>query len=641
MSKVLGIDLGTGNSAMCIYENGAVKMINNSEGNPTTPSVIAFNNDGTTTVGQIAKRQAVMNPKTVIHSVKRLIGKKYSQVQDLKKVLAYDIVENKNGMAAVKIGEKVYSPEEISAKVLMKLKTDAEAYLGEKIKDAVITVPAYFGDAERNATRDAGRIAGLNVLRIINEPTAAALAYGMDKSDSKIIAVGDIGCGTSDATILEYGNGVFEVLATAGDPLLGGDDIDEAMMKFLADDFKKQYGIDLLADNTSKARLKEACEKAKCELSNATMSTISLPFISANASGPLHLTFDFTRAQLEKIVSEVFDKFETQVRQCIKDSGKDVSEISDIIMVGGTTRIPYVQEFFKRIFGKDVNKSVNPDEAVAQGAAIQGAVLGGDKTVGDILLLDVTSLSFGLETLGGVFTRLIDRGTTIPVKKTETFTTASDNQGAVTLKIYQGERDVAAQNKLIGNFDLDGIPPAPRGVPKIEVSFDVDASGILTVSAKDLGTGKESHITITQNSGLSEEEIQRMVKDAEINREADKKFKEDQETLNKADSIVFNLEKQMKDLSGKLPADLESQLNEKISTVKSQKDAKDIEGLKKSTEELQQLAMKMGEEIYKNAQSAGAGNSNGNGNSYGYDYDENESKSAKTNPDGSVDAEVV
>lgn len=635
--KVLGIDLGTGNSAMCIYENGQVKMINNSEGNPTTPSVIAFNNDGTTTVGQIAKRQAVMNPKTVIHSVKRLIGKKYNQIQDLKKVLAYDIVENKNGNAAVKIREKVYSPEEISAKVLAKLKADAEAYLGETITDAVITVPAYFGDAERNATRDAGRIAGLNVLRIINEPTAAALAYGMDKQDKKIIAVGDIGCGTSDISILEYGDGVFEVLATNGNPLLGGDDIDEAMMKFLADDFKKQNGIDLLADNTSKARLKEACEKAKCELSNATVSTISLPFISANASGPLHLTFDFTRAQLEKIVSEVFDKFETQVRQCIKDSGKDVSEISDIIMVGGTTRIPYVQEFFKRIFGKDVNKSVNPDEAVAQGAAIQGAVLGGDKSVGDILLLDVTSLSFGLETLGGVFTRLIDRGTTLPVRKTETFTTAADNQPAVTLKIFQGERDVAAQNKLIGNFDLDGIPPAPRGMPKIEVTFDVDANGILTVTAKDLGTQKEAHITITQNAGLSEEEIQRMIKDAELNKEADKKFKEDQDTLNKADSMIFNLEKQMKDLSGKLPTGLESQLNEKIAVVKSQKDAKDIEGLKKSIEELQQLAMKMGEEIYKNAQAAG----NGNGNSYGYDYAENDSKSAKTNPDGSVDAEVV
>ena len=622
--KVLGIDLGTGNSAMCIYENGAVKMINNSEGNPTTPSVIAFNNDGTTTVGQIAKRQAVMNPKTVIHSVKRLIGKKYNQVQDLKKVLAYDIVENKNGNAAVKIREKVYSPEEISAKVLAKLKADAEAYLGEKITDAVITVPAYFGDAERNATRDAGRIAGLNVLRIINEPTAAALAYGMDKQDKKIIAVGDIGCGTSDISILEYGDGVFEVLATNGNPLLGGDDIDEAMMKFLADDFKKQNGIDLLADNTSKARLKEACEKAKCELSNATVSTISLPFISANASGPLHLTFDFTRAQLEKIVSEVFDKFETQVRQCIKDSGKDVSEISDIIMVGGTTRIPYVQEFFKRIFGKDVNKSVNPDEAVAQGAAIQGAVLGGDKSVGDILLLDVTSLSFGLETLGGVFTRLIDRGTTLPVRKTETFTTASDNQPAVTLKIFQGERDIAAQNKLIGNFDLDGIPPAPRGVPKLEVTFDVDANGILTVSAKDLGTGKANSIVITQNAGLTEEEIQRMIKDAELNKEADKKFREDQNTLNSADSLIINLEKQIKDNSEKIPEDLKNELEEKIKIVKEKKDRKEIDGLKVALQDLQTYAMKLGESIYNNQQNQNA------------ETNESTNASAET-----VDAEVV
>lgn len=408
--------------------------------------------------------------------------------------------------------------------------------------------------------------------------------------------------GTSDISILEYGDGVFEVLATNGDPLLGGDDIDEAMMKFLADDFQKQNGINLLNDNTSKARLKEACEKAKCELSNATVSNISLPFITANASGPLHLNFDFTRAQLEKIVSEVFDKFETQVRQCIKDSGKDVSEISDIIMVGGTTRIPYVQEFFKRIFQKDVNKSVNPDEAVAQGAAIQGAVLGGDKSVGDILLLDVTSLSFGLETLGGVFTRLIDRGTTLPVRKTETFTTASDNQPAVTLKIFQGERDVAAQNKLIGNFDLDGIPPAPRGVPKLEVTFDVDANGILTVSAKDLGTGKANSIVITQNAGLTEEEIQRMIKDAELNKEADKKFKEEQNTLNSADSLIINLEKQIKDNSEKIPEGLKNELDEKIKIVKEKKDQKEIDGLKAALQDLQTYAMKLGESIYNNQQ---------------------------------------
>ena len=594
MGKVLGIDLGTGNSCFCVYENGNATVIANSDGSKTTPSVVAFNSDGTRTVGAVAKRQMVMNPKSVIHSAKRLIGKKYNLVKDLQKLLAYEIGSGNDGRVIIKVNGKDYSPEEISASVLSKIKDDAEAFLGEDIKDVVITVPAYFGDAERQATKDAGRIAGLNVLRIINEPTAACLAYGLDKGGSKIIAVGDIGCGTSDISILEYGDGVFEVLATNGDALLGGDDLDEALMKYVAEVFEKENGVNLLNDSQAKARLKEACEKAKCELSTTTTTNINLPFITANQNGPVHLTMDISRAKFEQIISPIIDKFETKVRECIKDSGKKLEDISDIVMVGGTTRIPYVQNFFKRIFGKEVNKTVNPDEIVATGAAIQGAILGGDKSAGDMVLLDVVSLSYGIETLGGVFTKMIEKGTTIPCKKSETFSTAVDGQPAITVRVFQGERAKAEDNKLIGNFDLDGIPPAPRGTPRIEITYDVDANGILTISAKDLGTGKENHITITGNSGLSEEEIKRMVQEAEENKEKDNKFKEEQEILNHTDSLVFSVEKSLDSAS----ENLRNEIKPLIEKVKDLRAKKDIEGLKNSIEELQKASMKIGEELY-------------------------------------------
>ena len=632
--KVLGIDLGTSNSCFAIYEAGQPNVIVNAEGSKTTPSIVAFNQDGTRVVGQVAKRQMILNPKNVVHSAKRLIGKKFDQVKDLKKILAYDIVEGKSGAALVKIGDKEYTPEEISSMVLAKIKADAEAYLGEKITDAVITVPAYFGDSERQATKDAGKIAGLNVLRIINEPTAGCLAYGLDKKDSKTIVVFDIGAGTSDVSILEYGDGVFEVLATNGDSLLGGDDIDEALMRYVNSEFQKENGIDLLKDTQAKARLKEACEKAKCELSNALTTNINLPFITADANGPKHLSVDVTRAKFEQIVSSVFDKFEEKCQICIKDSGKSLDEISDVIMVGGSTRIPYIQEFAKRVFKKDVNKSINPDEAVAIGACIQGAVLSGDETVGNVVLLDVVSLSYGIETLGGVFTKMIEKGTTIPFKKTETFSTAADNQPAVSIRVFQGERAKAMDNKLIGNFDLDGIPPAPRGVPKIEVTFDIDANGILSITAKDLGTNKENHITITGSSSLTDEEIQRMVKDAELNAEADKKFKEDQDLLNKADALVFNLEKQLKDNEDKISQDLKDTVTGLIDQVKKSREAKDIEELKKLVSDLEANAMKIGEEIYKSANPNGAPNG-------GFEDLMNQFKNGKVNPDGSVDAEPM
>ena len=607
MSKIVGIDLGTSTSCVSIYENGQATVIANAEGFRTTPSVVGFSKSGERLVGTQAVRQAVTNPKKTIHSVKRLIGHKYSEIENVAKLVAYDVVAKDNGDAAVKVDETIYSPEEISSMILAKLKRDAEAYLGTEVKQAVITVPAYFSDSQRQATKDAGKIAGLEVLRIINEPTAAALAYGIDKKENdKTIVVFDIGGGTSDTSILECGDGVFEVLATNGDSLLGGKDFDEALVKYIANKFKGETGVDVSKDPQALQRLTEAAEKAKCELSTAQSSEINLPFISMNADGPVHLNETITRAKFEELVSGIFDKFEEKCQICLKDSGKALSDIDEIILVGGSTRIPYIQNFAKRVFGKDVNKSINPDEAVSMGASIQAAVLAGDDSMGDIVLLDVTSLSLGIETMGGVMTKMIVRNTTIPTKKTEMFSTAADNQPAVTIKIFQGERERATDNKLVGEFNLDGILPAPRGVPQIEVTFDLDANGILNVSAIDKGTGKEQHISVTPNGGLSEDEINRMVKEAELHAEEDKKFKEEQTALNQADSMIFNLEKTLKENDEKIPEDLKTSINTKLEALKKAKDEKNFDEIKKIQEELQQEMMKIGEAIYKAQQEANA-----------------------------------
>ena len=605
MSKVIGIDLGTSTSCVSIYENGQAVVIANAEGFRTTPSIVGFSKTGERLVGTAASRQAVTNPKRTIHSVKRLIGHKFTEIKDVAKLVAYDVVAKDNGDAAVKVDETIYSPEEISSMILAKLKRDAEAYLGETVTQAVITVPAYFNDAQRQATKDAGKIAGLEVLRIINEPTAAALAYGIDKKENdKTIVVFDIGGGTSDISILDCGDGVFEVLATNGDSLLGGKDFDEAVVKFICAKFKEETGVDLSKDSQALQRLTEAAEKAKCELSSAQVSDINLPFISMNADGPIHLNETLTRAKFEELVGGIFDKFEEKCQTCIKDSGVSISDIDEVILVGGSTRIPYIQNVAKRIFNKEPNRSINPDEAVSMGSAIQGAVLGGDTTMGDIVLLDVTSLSLGIETMGGVMTKMIEKNTTIPAKKTEIFSTAVDNQPAVTIKIFQGERERATDNKLVGEFNLDGILPAPRGVPQIEVTFDLDANGILNVTAKDKGTGKEQHISVTPNGGLTDEEIERMVKDAELHAEEDKKFKEEQTVLNQADSMIFNLEKTMKENDEKIPEDLKTTINSKLEALKKAKDEKNIDEIKKIQEELQQEMMKIGEAIYKAQQEA-------------------------------------
>ena len=606
MSKVVGIDLGTSTSAISIYENGQTTVIANAEGLRTTPSIVGFSKSGERLVGSQAVRQAVTNPKKTIHSVKRLIGHKFKEVENVAKLVAYDVVAKDNGDAAVKIDETIYSPEEISSMILAKLKRDAEAYLGTEIKQAVITVPAYFSDAQRQATKDAGKIAGLEVLRIINEPTAAALAYGIDKTETdKTIAVFDLGGGTADCSILECGDGVFEVLSTNGDSLLGGKDFDEALVKYIANKFKTETGIDISKDSQALQRLTEAAEKAKCELSSAQTTDINLPFISMNSDGPVHLNETITRAKFEEIISDILIRFKEKCEICIKDSGKSLSEIDEILMIGGSTRIPYVQEFAKKIFKKDVNKSINPDEAVSMGAAIQAAILAGDTSMGDVVLLDVTSLSLGIETMGGVMTKMIEKNTTIPTKKTEMFSTAVDNQPAVDIVVFQGERERARDNKMLGTFKLDGILPAPRGIPQIEVTFDLDANGILSVTAKDMGTGKEQHISITPNSGLSDEEIEKMVKDAELHAEEDKKFKEEQTTLNQAESMIFNLEKTMKENDEKIPEDLKSTINSKLDALKKAKDEKNFDEIKKIQEELQQEMMKIGEAIYKAQQEKG------------------------------------
>jgi molecular chaperone DnaK len=599
MGKIIGIDLGTTNSCMSVMEGGEPVVISNSEGNRTTPSIVA-EKDGELLVGTIAKRQAVTNHKNTIFSAKRFIGHRADEVEAERKNMPFDTKAGANGEVEIKMGDKWYRPQEISARVLQKLKADAEAYLGQPVTEAVITVPAYFNDAQRQATKDAGKIAGLEVKRIINEPTAAALAYGLDKKNKNIkVAVFDLGGGTFDVSILELGDGVFEVISTNGDTHLGGDDFDQHIIDWLVSSFKKQEGIDLSKDQMALQRLKEAAEKAKIELSSAQETDINLPFITADASGPKHLNLKLSRSKLEELVSDLIERTRVPSEKALKDAKMSAKDIQEVVLVGGMTRMPAVVEMAKKIFGKEPHKGVNPDEVVAIGAAIQGGVLMGD--VKDILLLDVTPLSLSIETLGGVATRVIERNTTIPTSKSQVFSTASDNQPSVDVHVVQGEREMAADNKSLGRFILDGIAPAPRGVPQVEVTFDIDANGILTVTAKDKGTGKTQHITIQGSGNLSDAEIEKMRKDAEKHAEDDKKKKEQAETRNKADSLVFQLEKTMRENDAKIKDDLKKSVNEKIGALKDLlKDEKaDYEAIKKATETLEQEAMKIGEELYK------------------------------------------
>ena len=613
MGKVIGIDLGTTFSCMSVVTGGDPEVIPNAEGNRTTPSVAAITDKGERLVGLVARRQAVTNPANTVFSIKRLMGRKFNspEVKEAMQRLPYKIVPAKNGDAHVEIQGKRYSPPEISAMVLAKLRKDAEDYLGEKVTEAVITVPAYVDDSERQATKDAGAIAGLKVLRIINEPTAAALAYGLDKKKDEKIAVYDLGGGTFDISILEIGEGVFEVKSTNGDTYLGGDDFDLAVLEWLVAEFKKENGIDLKKDKMALQRLKEAAEKAKIELSSSQETDINLPFITADASGPKHLAMKLTRAKLEQLVDDLIHRTIEPCKRALADADLTASDIDEVVLVGGMTRMPKVQEVVKTFFHKEPHKGVNPDEVVAIGAAIQGAVLKGD--VKDVLLLDVTPLSLGIETLGGVFSRIIDRNTTIPTKKSQIFSTAADNQSAVTIRVYQGEREMAADNKLLGQFDLVGIPPAPRGVPQIEVTFDIDANGIVHVSAKDMATQKEQSIQITASSGLSKEEIERLIKEGEMHAEEDKKRRELVEVRNQADNLVYTTEKSLKEFGDKIPADEKSAIEREIEACKKASASDNIEEIRSAIEALSKASHKLAEEMYKKSAEGAAATDGGAG----------------------------
>ncbi len=630
MSKVIGIDLGTTNSCMAVYERGENKVIANKEGKNTTPSVVAFTDKGEILVGDPAKRQMVTNPEKTIYSIKRIMGLMCNEdkAEEAKKRLPYHVVD-RNGACAIEVDGKTYTPQEISAKVLMKMKEDAEAFLGESVTDAVITVPAYFNDSQRKATQEAGTIAGLNVLRIINEPTSAALAYGLDKKEAEQIVVYDLGGGTFDVTVLETGDNVVEVLATGGNAFLGGDDFDNRLIDWLVDEFKSDSGIDLKNDVMALQRLKEAAESAKKELSSATETEVNLPFITADATGPKHLVKKITRAKFESLIEDLVNETIDKIEEVIKESGVSKNDIKEIVMVGGSTRVPLVQEKVKNFFGKELNKSVNPDEVVAIGAAIQGAVIKGD--VKDVLLLDVTPLSLGIETLGGVTTKIIEKGTTIPVKKTQTFSTAEDNQPAVTIHVVQGEREFAKDNKSLGQFNLEGIPPAPRGVPQIEVTFDIDANGILTVSAQDKASGKQQEIKITGSSGLSEEEIQKMVQDAEAHKAEDERRKALVETKNQADALVHQTQKTLDELGDKVSAE------DKASITKAMEDLKEVlknenatkEQIEEKVKALTAVSHKLAEQAYQQSGATGGQQAGGAG-----------ANQAKKDDDDVIDAEV-